>query len=204
MLLILTVLCPGSSRAQEPQVAEKIRLPEDKVSLSGYAGEQFSVRKIIHQDMLDDGQSFSRNWIVQQSQKDPQIDRYVKIDNGALQVHDPRGCTIWYTTELSGPVMISYRVMVPSARNAGTDVVPRDINQFWMANTPGGEDPHAASGLFDSTIFNGDFDSYHALCGYYASTGGGNVTRNNRTTRLRRYPRKVAGNTGRPYCPVLT
>jgi hypothetical protein len=88
--------------------------------------------------------------------------------------------------------MISYRVTVPSEYASGTDIVPRDINQFWMANAPDGGDPSRDGGLFDKNTYDGEFSSYHRLLGYYASTGGGTVSRNNITTRMRRYPRTHA------------
>jgi hypothetical protein len=147
---------------------------------------------LIIQEMLDDQIQFSKKWVVQQSQADSSLPRYVRIEGGQLQVHDPRGCTIWYARKLSGPLMICYRVTVPSGYDSGTDIVPRDINQFWMANAQDGGDPFRDGGLFDHRTFDGDFGSYHSLTGYYASTGGGTVSRSNVTTRMRRYPRKRA------------
>jgi hypothetical protein len=172
-----------------PDMQEQQKNPS--VNLYGYALERFSVGQLMEQDDLADQEQFLQHWIVQQSQSDSQLTRYVRIEKGKLHVHDPRGCTIWYKTMFSVPLIISYRVTCPSEYNSNMDIVPRDINQFWMAVTPKNVDPNAAGGLFDKNTYDGEFDSYHDLLGYYASTGGGSVTKNNRTTRLRRYPRKM-------------
>jgi hypothetical protein len=158
----------------------------------GYADDRFSLGPLIVREMLDDQTQFSKMWIVQQSQADSSLPRYARIEGGQLHVHDPRGCTVWFTQKLTGPLMISYRVTVPSGYESGTDIVPRDINQFWMANTRNGGDPFRDGGLFDRRIYDGEFGSYHSLSGYYASTGGGTASRGNVTTRMRRYPRKWA------------
>jgi hypothetical protein len=165
-----------------------------KPKLYGYALAQFKIDTIISQDNLDDRQTFQKNWIVQQSQADSAIKRYVQIQSGKLEVQDPRGCTIWFKNKFKGPVMISYYVTAPSRFNESNNIVPRDINQFWMANTADGIDVDGNGGLFDYGKYNGDFKSYDDIKGYYASTGGGNAKNYNRTTRMRRYPRSVDGN----------
>jgi hypothetical protein len=133
-------------------------------------------------DALDDPDRFVENWIVQMSGRDPDIERYARIQDGRLHIHDPRGATVWFRNELSGPVMITYRVTLPSVPEEGGSFVVRDLNNFWMATAPGGD-------LFDDSIYTGDFHTYRKMRGYYASTGGGKNT----TTRMRRYPRAVAG-----------
>ena len=177
-------------QTQEGQDMGSEDSPTDSEILYGYAKKRFSTGKIIHEDRLNDQSAFQKNWVVQQSQADPQLERYARISEGRLHVHDPRGTTIWFRQKLKGPVMISYRITCPSEYNSGTDIVPRDINQFWMAIDPENPDPDQPGGLFDGKKYNGTFGTYDRLNCYYASTGGGNVTDNNRTVRFRRYPRK--------------
>jgi hypothetical protein len=160
-------------------------------TLYGYARSRFSTGDVIYEDKLDDQEMFLKNWVVQQSRADPKLERYARISGGRLHVHDPRGTTIWFRQKLKGPVMISYRVSCPSEYFSGTDIMPRDINQFWMAVDPSNPNPDLPGGLFDTGRYNGSFGTYDALNCYYASTGGGNVTDNNRTVRFRRYPRSM-------------
>ena len=164
------------------------------VVLHSYASKRFSTGDILYEDRLDDQAEFQKNWVIQQSKADPELERYARIVHGRLHVHDPRGTTIWYRNKLNGPVMITYRVSCPPEFNSGNDIVPRDINQFWMASNPEIPDPSQPGGLFDSTRYNGSFGSYDMLNCYYASTGGGNITDNNHTVRFRRYPRKSGRN----------
>ena len=163
------------------------------MKLYGYAAASFKIGTLLFYDKLNNQQSFNKNWIVQQSKSDLQLKRFAKIDSGKLVVHDPRGCTIWFKNKMEGNFMISYKVIASSYFNEGNNILPRDINQFWMANTPNKTDVFAKCGLFDSAKYDGEFKPYDDLIGYYASTGGGNITTNNRTTRMRRYPRSSDG-----------
>ena len=164
---------------------------KEDICLLGAAAERFEIGSLIYQDPLDSQLDFEKNWIVQQSQKDNELNRYSLIREGKLHVHDPRGCTIWYQNKLIGPIMISYRVVAASRYNSGSDIVPRDINQFWMANSPYNIDAYGSKGLFDASLFKGDFRSYDILESYYASTGGGSGPVFNETIRMRRYPRRI-------------
>jgi len=154
---------------------------------------KFRAERELFSDKLDDQEAFARNWVVQLADRDPEIERHAEIREGKLHIHDPRGCTIWLKKKLSGPVLISYRIVATTKHNSGTDIVPRDINSFWMANSPLNRDPYGEGGLFDKKTFDGLFNAYHKITGYYASTGGGSTKSNNLTTRLRRYPRVVDG-----------
>ena len=185
--LVLLFFFYASSQSQDA-VALNNQVSTNK--LYGYAAEHYKIGAIVQQDRLDNQATFDKNWLVQFSQADPKLPRYARIEEASLHVQDPRGCTIWNKSKLEGSIMISYWVTAPSSYNEGNDIVPRDINQFWMANTPEVLDPNTSGGLFDSKKYNGDFKSYDHLKGYYASSGGGTVTTNNRTTRLRRYPRQ--------------
>ena len=162
-------------------------------TLYGFAAEIYKIGKLIVTDKLDNHQQFASQWVVQQSKIDDSLTRYAKIEAGKLQVEDPRGTTIWFKQKFEGPIMISYKVTAPLAFTKGNDIMPRDINQFWMANTPTDINVYAKGGLFDSTKYNGEFKPYDDLLTYYASTGGGNLTTNNRTVRMRRYPRSING-----------
>ena len=159
--------------------------------LYGYAAEQFKIGSILYKHKLNDPAVFQKNWLVQMSKADSSIARYARIEAKKLHVQDPRGCTIWLKNKLKGAIMISYRVTAPSSFNESNNIVPRDINQFWMAQTPDSIDVNAKGGLFDVKKYNGDFKSYDLLQTYYASTGGGHTIDYNKTTRLRRYPRKI-------------
>ena len=148
----------------------------------GYGQNAFELGSVIHADALDDPDRFAENWIVQMSNRDPEIGRYARIQDGRLHIHDPSGATVWFKHRISGPVMINYRVMVPSVLNDSESFAVRDLNNFWMATSPAGD-------LFDGTAYTGDFHTYRKMWGYYASTGGGKNT----TTRMRRYPRAIDG-----------
>jgi len=180
LVIILMSFCFSNGQCQNKKVKEK---------LYGYAAENYEIASLLFKDRLNNQSKFQKNWIVQMSQADQEIPRYARIENDKLQVHDPRGSTIWYKNKLKGPIMISYRVTVPTAYNQGNDIVARDVNQFWMANTPNSINAFSKGGLFDSTKYDGGFKSYEDIHSYYASTGGGNNT----TTRMRRYPRGVDG-----------
>jgi len=146
----------------------------------GYGQDRFELGPLIHAEALDDRARFEENWIVQMSAKDPDLARYARIQDGRLHIHDPRGATVWFKNKLSGPVMITYRVTLPSVPDDDGSFVVRDLNNFWMATAP-------ADDLFDDAVYTGDFHTYRKMRGYYASTGGGKNT----TTRMRRYPRAI-------------
>jgi pectate lyase len=148
----------------------------------GYGESTFELGPVIHADAMDDSGQFAENWVVQMSQKEPEIERYARIEDGRLHIHDPRGATLWFKEKLTGPVMITYRVTLPSVPEEGGYFVVRDLNNFWMATSPAGD-------LFDESLYTGDFHTYRKMHGYYASTGGGKNT----TTRMRRYPRAIDG-----------
>ncbi|MBT8108963.1 MAG: hypothetical protein KJP17_12040 [Gammaproteobacteria bacterium] len=148
----------------------------------GYGTDTFELGPSIYADALDDPDRFDDNWIVQMSDRDPAIERYARIQDGQLHIHDPRGATVWFRKRLSGPVMITYRITVPAEQNTGGSFVVRDANNFWMATSPA-----EAGDLFDSSVYTGDFPSYRKIRAYYASTGGSRNT----TTRMRRYPRMI-------------
>ena len=130
------------------------------------------------------------NWVVQIQDRPRFPPAKVVARENALDALLPgRGCTVWFKQKLSTGVTITYDVLCPTPDPAIEGVQPRDINNFWMASDAGGD---LDMGLFDSKRYTGKFNSYDKLNGYYASTGGGGRN-GNRTTRMRRYPREVAG-----------
>lgn len=175
------------------KVFNKINDNHNNLKLYGYAADAFLIDSIVYEDKLNNQVKFEKDWIVQQVNTDKKLKAFAKVDSGKLHVHDPRGTTIWFKHKLNGPIMISYTVACPSKYTDLYDIMPRDINQFWMANTPNNIDPFSKNGLFDTSKYNGEFKTYDDLFTYYASTGGGNVTSNNKTIRMRRYPRSVNG-----------
>lgn len=160
-------------------------LPEPVVI--GRATERFTVGALLYEDPLDHPDTFSKNWLVQMNDRGT-FERYAEIRNGQLEVLDPSGCTIWFREQLRGPLCITYTVVVPSDRDTGTIIMPRDINNFWMAGEIGHLDR-----ILTGPEYGGNFPAYHSMQGYYASMGGGSVTDNNRTVRMRIYPRVRAG-----------
>ena len=123
------------------------------------------------------------NWVIQVQPGDKAPAPSVVAKNNTLDCYLPdRGCTIWFKKKLRTRVTISYDVLCPTPKKPVKNLLPRDINNFWMASDPEGK-------LFDSGRFTGNFGTYHKMNGYYASTGGGKNT----TTRMRRYPREVDG-----------
>jgi hypothetical protein len=102
----------------------------------------------------------------------------VKFADGALEIEDRGGCTVWYKTKLTAPVEIEYDVTVV-AKGGLTDRVS-DVNCFWMADE--------ARTAADATLMaprkrSGKFSEYDSLLTYYVGMGGNNNT----TTRFRRY-----------------
>jgi len=150
--------------------------------ICGYGRDRVELESVSHADALDDPDRFAENWIVQMSERDPDLERYARIQGGRLHVHDPRGATIWFKNRISGPVMITYRVTLPNIPGDDGTFAVRDLNNFWMATSLAGD-------LFDGSVYTGDFHTYRKMQGYYASTGGGKNT----TTRMRRYPRAIGG-----------
>lgn len=105
----------------------------------------------------------------------------IRAHHAALAVDVPKGATVWFRHELSGPVVIEYEATVLS--KGGSNDRVSDLNCFWMSQ----EDPSKVKR-------NGAFASYDTLKCYYVGLGGNSNT----TTRFRRYLGQ-AGN--RPLLP---
>ncbi len=148
----------------------------------GLGKGNFEIGELLHSDNFEDDSSLLK-WTVQQNFSDD-IEGFVKINNGSMEVLSHTGCTIWFNKLIKGAVTITYKVFVPENRNTEFGIVPRDVNTFWMAG-----DPVSTSNILSSDKYNGRFRAYHSIHGYYASLGG----RDNTTTRLRIYPRTHNG-----------
>ncbi len=175
--IILLVVCHAWLNAQAP----------DYPVVKGFASDRFTIGRILYEDKLDNQAIFQTDWLVQMNTKG-NFERYAKIRDGKLEVLDPSGCTIWLKKKLKGPLCISYKVIVSSERDTGSIIRPRDINNFWMAGEPGKQE-----NILDSNTYTGKFSDYHEMKGYYASMGGGSIEDNNRTVRVRIYPREREG-----------
>lgn len=168
--IFLLVACPLSVVAQS------------KPEVLGKGLERFEIGKVLHQDDFDN----LDRWVVQVEERDGFPLVLVEAKNQTLDCCVPgRGCTIWFKEKLKNRLAITYEVVCPESQDGVRGLQPKDVNNFWLASDPA--DP--AEGLFDASRYDGGFNSYHKMNGYYASTGGGRNT----TTRMRRYPRETDG-----------
>ncbi|QDU88999.1 hypothetical protein Pla175_23840 [Pirellulimonas nuda] len=159
---------------------------ESKPEVLGHGVGLFNVGALVAQD---DFANLDR-WVIQVQERSGFPPVKVTSRNNSLDCLLPgRGCTAWFKQELSTRVAITYDVLCPTPEPAIKGVKPRDINNFWLASDP--IDP--VDGLFDASRYSGKFSTYDKIHGYYASTGGGSDAAANLTTRMRRYPREVAG-----------
>ncbi|MDB4673799.1 right-handed parallel beta-helix repeat-containing protein, partial [Verrucomicrobiales bacterium] len=141
---------------------------------------RFAVGEILESDDFENLDA----WEVQLEEREGFPEAHVEARDGNLDCLVPgRGATVWFKKKLKTRIAITYKVLCPTPDPAIKGVIPRDINNFWMASDRKGED------LFDSKRYTGAFDTYDKMRGYYASTGGAE----NRTTRMRRYPREING-----------
>jgi hypothetical protein len=108
----------------------------------------------------------------------------VKSNNGALEIEDAAGCTVWFREKLTAPIEITYEI-TPLSRGGPHDRVS-DVNCFWMAR-------ESQSDVARPAGRSGKFSDYDSLLTYYVGMGGNN----NSTTRFRRYD----GTTARPLLP---
>lgn len=121
--------------------------------------------KLIYSDNFDKDCS---NWNVEFEQPEKSS---VKIIDGKLDVSTTIGATIWFKTQLSGNIIITYDVIVVEDGCAFDRV--SDMNAFWMATDPSSK----------TIQRDGKFASYDNLNLYYAGVGG----HYNKFTRFRKY-----------------
>ncbi|MBP6758982.1 MAG: hypothetical protein KA133_07000, partial [Flavobacterium sp.] len=122
--------------------------------------------KVIYSDNFDKDWS---NWNVEFEKAETSS---LKIIDGKLDVSTSIGATIWFKTQLSGNIMITYDVKV--IEDGGPFDRVSDLNAFWMAIDP--VNPNAIER-------DGKFASYDNLKLYYAGVGG----HYNTYSRFRKY-----------------
>ena len=171
--------------------SEGEQIPEAKTAFSsafdpvvkGYGESQYTIGELLYENNF----TSSNDWYFQTEKTSSKFMPSIDFRNNSLEVLMPgRGTTIWNKNEFSGNIAITYKVKAPSTYVSELGIAVRDINNFWHASHP-----EQAELIFDDTIYDGAFPSYHTLNGYYSSIGG----RDNTTTRMRRYPRKIGANT---------
>lgn len=130
--------------------------------------------------------NFNSNFLYWQAQNEI-AGSLVEIKNDKMEITAKRGCTVWFTEFLEGPIMIEYDAVMID-KGGQLDRVS-DLNCFFMAT-----DPNDSSGSFiNENELSGGLGAYNKLKLYYIGQGG----RKNTTTRLRRYP----GTGERPMLP---
>lgn len=122
--------------------------------------------KLIYSDDFNTDLS---NWNVEFEKPETSS---LKIIDGKLDVSTSIGATIWFKTQLSGNIMITYDVKIIDEGGSFDRV--SDMNAFWMATDP--SSPNAIKR-------DGKFASYDNLNLYYAGVGG----HYNKFTRFRKY-----------------
>lgn len=135
--------------------------------------------RLLHHD---DFKGDLRQWVVEQMPGGA-----VRVTDGALEIEDAAGCTIWFHERLTAPVVISYESTFVEAGGPHDRV--SDLNCFWMASDP----RHPADLFAEGHGRTGRFATYDPLRTYYVGYGGNTNT----TTRFRRYD----GSGARPLLP---
>lgn len=138
---------------------------------------RYAVGPVLHRDDFRSGLS---QWSVELERGGT-----VAARDGVLDIDVPAGATVWFRTELRGPVMIEYEAIAVS--EGGPNDRVSDLNAFWMAT-----DPRMADGR--PWPRSGAFADYDGLLTYYVGQGGNGNT----TTRMRRY---VGEASNRPILP---
>lgn len=160
-----------SGADESPEAA--ISIPED------FGAVDYEKGKLLFSDSFED----LDDWIVEQ-----QPDGTAEARDGALEVVDDHGATIWYRHRLNGPVMIEYEVMPRSSGRVS------DMNCYWMATENEDAAPFTIDGNGEAKPKRGGkFSNYHHLRLYYVGCGG----HNNSATRFRR----LSGSGERPMLP---
>jgi hypothetical protein len=139
----------------------------------------FEPAGLLFQDDFAD----TKRWLVEQ-----RPGGMVTGAGGALAIDDAGGCTVWFRSELTAPVVITYEATVLN-RGGPHDRVS-DLNCFWMATDPAAPDGSLLAATVPRT---GALAEYDRLRLYYVGYGGNSNT----TTRFRRY----TGTGERPLLP---
>lgn len=139
---------------------------------------RYRLGQVLHADDFRNGLA---DWALESEQP-----ARVTARDGVLDIDTPAGLTLWFKTELHGPVLIEYEAEAVSTGGVNDRV--SDLNCFWMAT-----DPRSPSGP-PSAPRTGAFADYNNLRAYYVGLGGNGNT----TTRFRRY---IGSETERPLLP---
>lgn len=162
LTLLLTTIVSGQEDAPTPQKVKSTPV------VLGYGKGAFHVGPILKRDNFEN----LDQWVIQLQNKSGMDEGHVKAVNNSLNCLVPRrGCTVWFKEKLPPRVAIIYEVICPDNPVDKIEIIPRDINNFWMASDP--VDPDL--GLFDLKRYTGAFRTYHKMSGYYASTGGAKI-----------------------------
>lgn len=134
------------------------------------------------------GTLFSDDFLHGLAQWTPELEKGGRVEahDGKLEIDVPAGCTVWFDSELTGPVLIEYDATILSVGGLNDRV--SDLNCFWMA-----QDARSPGSVF-ATQRTGAFADYNQLLCYYVGQGGNTNT----TTRFRRY---IGSATTRPLLP---
>lgn len=127
----------------------------------------WAIGPLVHQDDFTHGLS---QWSVELERGGT-----VEARDGHLDIDTPAGASVWFRSELRGPVMIEYDAVAVAEGGANDQV--SDLNAFWMASDPGAPASTPPRGR------SGAFADYDDLLTYYVGQGGNRNT----TTRMRRY-----------------
>ena len=122
--------------------------------------------RLLH---ADDFTSLDR-WVIEAESPEARV----TASHGVLDIDSPRGITLWFRPELTGPVEIEFDATAVSEGGANDEV--SDLNVFWMASNRDGTAPFPSSR-------HGRFEAYNDLRTYYVGLGGNRNT----TSRFRRY-----------------
>lgn len=134
---------------------------------------RYKVGPLLYQDNFDSAADFSTRWAVERENNEGTVE----VRDRRLVIDVPRGCSVWFRTELTGPVLIEYDATAVS--KGGKNDRVSDLNCFWMARDPA----RPGGRLLDGTLRGGAFAEYDTLCAYYVGLGGNANT----TARFRRY-----------------
>ncbi|MGR5134665.1 DUF6250 domain-containing protein [Vibrio alfacsensis] len=133
---------------------------------------------LVHSDTFDANLD---NWVVEMTD----VSR-TEVKNGALDMDDGNGTTVWFKHDIGTPSIIEFDGMV--VVKGGPNDRGTDLNWFWMAQDTSSKDFFAKSEWRE-----GDMRKYDPMKLYYIGYGAND----NSTTRFRRY----AGDGERPLLP---
>lgn len=180
-ILTLTTSCASRDKSGTPALAPAAPVPSP-VPVPSPNPQKYAEGEVLHHDLLND----LSQWHIETEQPGT-----ITAKGGTLSIDVPKGCTVWFKVQLSGPVLIQYEARMIQATPPGADDRVSDLNCFWMA-----ADTRAKSDadFFSVPARTGAFATYNQLLTYYVGQGGNTNT----TTRFRRY---VGDAANRPLLP---